>query len=215
MEVQLNDVKMREMAGRLRKALGSEHDLSHGKALEALSQVFGHKTWNLFSSMLKREEPNNINFGHTVVMYMRAFSCGNSCSGPDWAKIMVDQSFLDQLLEAQRFCVDKNLEGITVAVGPECWQENERLPLRIVDESLKVGQYNCWFRGVPKHSSSAVETRDMDIEDFLTALTTRVSSAQFLWVNDVLIYDPDGEIEEFVDMLVDAGELADQPLALA
>ena len=90
MDITLNEKKVREMAARLRDALGRDR-VSQGAALEALSKAFGERNWDTFSGLLKRAAPMPVKLAKPVALYVNAHSCDEWAPGPSWCKLVVDQ----------------------------------------------------------------------------------------------------------------------------
>lgn len=210
MQFELTPSTVRAMADRLQKSTPA---LKRSQAYEAVAQMLGHPNWDTLSGLLKREERDAAGTQQLhrlvtpVTLYVGAFSTSEFGDGADWAKVTVDQEFLDTVLRLQQTCKDSGLDHTAIGFTPDYWQEDDTDPLRIQDEDLYVGKRSWWFRGVPKHCSYAVETRAVDIEDLLQALFARKETSYLAWRKDVLVYDSAGDINGLLAALVDAGEL--------
>ena len=212
MDIQLNDKTVRAMAERLRSAIGGEQ-LPQGKALEALSLVFGYKNWDTLSGMLKREAQPKFRLAVPVELYVGAFSTDEFGSAPRWAQVTLDQAFIDKVLAMQALCVGQDLTETPASVEPERWQgDDSEDPWNIQGAALCVGPASWWFSGFPKHCSYTVETRMIDINSMLTVLAKKTSTEHLAWFKDLLVYDSSGEPTQMLEALVDEDELLESYL---
>ena len=204
MDITLNEKSVRQMAARIRKALGGNEALSHSKALETVAQSFGYPNWDTLSGMLKKEARTQFKLDKPVKLFIDAFVCDEWGSGPSWACVEVDQKFIDMLLDMQHVCKTKNMEDVSRDASPMWEGEDEH---RMENDQLIVGHHRWWLRANSRHCDYAVETRSIDVEWLLDALSTGASNDFLHWRKDVLLYDPSGNSSGFVDMLIEAGEL--------
>jgi len=113
---------------------------------------------------------------------------------PSWAKIAVDQKFLDQLNRLRRLCVENNLESVSVYAVPEHWENQEDLRLR--GDSLRVAGTSFWFEVHPKHADYNVETRSIEIDDLLKVIEMGrgdgIEHDEFRWSDGILFF---GEVK--------------------
>ena len=204
MEFHLNEKKVREMAGRMRRVFGND-TLGHSKALEAVAQTLGYPNWDTLSGLLKRAEEPGFKLDKPVTLYVNAFSCDEWGEGPTWCKLTIDQHFIDTVLELQALCKAKGLDQTTKSWGVDAWGQSDSLNLR--DEDLAVGKHSWWIRARPKHADYDCETRMLDIGWLLEALGNRTSTEYLAWRKDVLLYDSASNIKGMVEELVDNEEL--------
>lgn len=204
MEFNLNEKKVRQMAGRMRKVFGND-TLGHSKALEAVAQTLGYPNWDTLSGLLKNADRSRFKLDKPVTIYVNAFSCDEFGDGPSWAKLTLTQAFIDTVLELQALCNTKDLDQTTKSWAVDAWGSREDLNLR--DEDLAVGKHSWWIRARPKHADYDCETRMLDISWLLEALSKRVSTDFLAWKKDVLLYDSAGNITGMLDELVDDGQL--------
>jgi hypothetical protein len=217
MNVELNEQKVRTMATRLRDVLGREQ-LGQGRALETLAALFGYKNWDLLSGMLKRDAEPAFVLAKPVTLYLEAFSTGPEswASDPDWAKVLIDQAFIDQLLALQALCKERELSHVA-ACGDPTWQgehrddddadeeegdDDDEAPVCMDSGHLYVSTHSWWYHAVPRHASYAIETRLLDIGQLLDALAGK-TTAQLKWFKDVLVLGSSYSPEQMVRQLVD------------
>lgn len=213
MKVELNEQKVRTMATRLREALGRDQ-LGQGRALETLAAVFGFKNWDLLSGMLKREATPAFVLAAPVTLYLEAFSTGPDSwsSDPDWAMVVIDQAFIDQLLALQALCQEREL-GHVAAFGDPTWQGEHRdnedadedadeTPVSMDSGHLYVSAHSWWFHAVPRHASYAIETRLLDINVLLDALGGK-EMPHLKRFKDVLVLGSSYSPEQMMRQLVD------------
>lgn len=207
MQFQVTSENVRAMAERLQKTAG----VKRSQAYEAIAQMLGHPNWDTLSGLLKKNDlavvqTAGYRLDKPVELYIAAFAAGDYDWSPAWAKVTIDQDFLDCVLRLQKVSIEEDLNFTVQNRAPSAWQEDDENP-RIDYETVRVGKSNWWFHGVPKHCDYGVETRQIGIQDTLSALFERQSTSYLAWRNDVLVYDPSGDLDQFVSALVDSGEL--------
>lgn len=204
MEFHLNEKKVRNMAVRMRQVFGNDH-LSHSKALEVVAQTLGYKNWDTLSGLLKRAETPRFSLDKPVTLFVGAFSHDSWSKQPDWVKLTLDQAFIYTLLEMKSLCNDKDLDETSRSCLSGEWHRGEEL--RIQGDNLIVSRTAWWLQARPKHADHYVETRMLDIDMMLEALSKKTDNDYLAWRRDVLLYDTAGNIKEMLEQLVDAGEL--------
>lgn len=204
MEFHLNEKKVREMAGRMRKVFGND-TLGHSKALEAVAQTLGYPNWDTLSGLLKREDKPRFTLDKPVTLYINAYACDEWADGPSWAKVRIDQAFIDAVLELQALCEDKGLDHVSKDWCPEAWDDDDNL--RLQGDELVVCRHSWWFTARPKHADYSCETRMLDIGWMLDALSKHASTDYLVWRKDILLYDSAGNVSGMLEELVDAGQL--------
>ncbi|KWT98280.1 hypothetical protein APY03_0415 [Variovorax sp. WDL1] len=157
--------------------------------------------------MLKREAQASFKMDNPVTLYLSAFACDEFGEAPRWAKVTLDQAFMDQLLAMRTRCIEQNLDLQATSAEPEAWQEDGMFPRRVSGTAVYVNKGGWWFQGYPKHCNYAIETRMVEIETLLTVLKTRTSSEYLAWHGDVLVYETAGDMQPFVESLIEEGEL--------
>lgn len=107
-----------------------------------------------------------------VTFYFDAHACDDHGDGPQAAKLIVTQSFVDMLVELQKLVTSKSqpLSEVRVFAAPEMW-----LPDGIDDElrlncaELVVSGEQFWFTDAPKHANYTIESDGYAIENFVNA----------------------------------------------
>lgn len=204
MEFQLNEKKVRDMAGRMRKVFGND-TLSYAKALETMAQTLGYPNWDTLSGMLKRESARQFKLDTPTTLYVSAFACDEWGESPAWAKVTLDQPLIDAVLSMQQLCIADGLDETSRSWGVEAWGRGAELLLR--GEKLTVTAHSWWMQAYPKHADYECQTRMIDIAWLLDAFSTRQSTDFLAWRKDILVYDSSGNCQGLVDELVDDGEL--------
>ncbi len=207
MEFCVNEKKVREMAGRLRQAIGKEA-VGHADALELVSQTLGYPNWDTLSGMLKRESravPPGVRVARPLTLYVEAFSCDEWAEGPSWAKVTIDQQFVDTVLELQALCTSQKLDQVSRSWFVEKWGDDGQL--RLQGEDLQVGPRSWWIRARPKHADYDCETRMLDISWLLDCLQKGHSTDFITRKGDVLLYDGSGQTAGLLAQLVDEEQL--------
>lgn len=217
MNIEITKKSAREMAKRL-QSLTAAAALTHSQSLEILSQVLGYRNWDTLSAAMVKAEPTLATFKleKPVVLYLAAFSCDEYGSGPSWTKVVLSQAFMDELLRAQRRVQELDLSMLELNVAPDDWSTERSSSLGAVlnlrEECLRVGETAFWFRATPKHCDYAVESRMLEIETLVNALSRKNEGKYLVWYKDVLVYDAAGDTDQLVDMLIEDGELSEDYL---
>lgn len=194
MEICIDESRAREMASRLRSTFGTK-TVSQSKSLEALAKTLGYADWNTLSGMLKRDTKEKavvpaiarLLVGKPFDLYWEAYACSDLGESPGWAKVAVDQAFLDQVLATQALCVDKKLDHIALDFNAE-WDDVQDLQIR--DTQLIVTEYSFWLRASPRYANYHVETRSIEIEYLRGVLGTPTVRYECLaWADGVLFAD--------------------------
>lgn len=218
MKVELNETKVRTIATGLRAAIHAGH-VTHSKVLEVLSASMGFRNWDTMSGMLKRESRPTLALTQPVKLYVQVFATGDG-DGPDWAQVVIDQVFLDQLLSLQALCHDRRLSHAATFGEPSLWQGDHREEpdadsISFDSTQLYITARGWWFRATPKHTAYACETRVVDIAMLRAALTSKVSTPYLAWHSSsaegeppVLVATPMGSTQGFVQELVGDGALS-------
>jgi len=106
-----------------------------------------------------------------ITFYVAAFACNEYGDGPGWAKVEINQKFIDELIEMHNLT---NLFGLSVVERDGCveyWQNEDEY--RLQSDDLSVNSYGCFrFITHPKHADYNVETRDVLIKDLLLAISS-------------------------------------------
>lgn len=218
MKVELNEAKVRTIATSLRMAIHAGH-VTHSKVLEVLAASMGFRNWDTMCGMLKRESRPALSLAQPVKLYMQVFATGDG-DGPDWAQVVIDQPFIDQLLSLQALCDDRRLSHVATFGEPALWQGDHREEpdvnaVNFDSTQLYVTARGWWFRATPKHASYACETRVVDIEMLCAALTGKASAQYLAWHPSsrageppVLVSTSIGTTQGFLQELVDDGALS-------
>lgn len=125
-------------------------------------------------------------------------------SGPEFAVITVDTAFVRNLVRLHGLIKANGLGDVGVSYCPKQWSQDEQFLIR--GDTLRVTNGGSfWVEGHPKHSDWGVETRAIDLDDFLKVVVggpnAEPSDSEFRWVGGRLFYSssPDYLIETFMD----------------
>lgn len=143
-----------------------------------------------------------------LVLYVRAFACDEDGMAPSWAIVPVNPTFLDVLLEMQAVCLDKKLAEVTRPWAGHMWASDSDDLFDL--ETLVVNRRSWHLRSRPRNFDFYVETHELQISWLLAVLDGKSEgpAADFITRrDDVLMYDPTGEPDDFLEELIDAGEL--------
>jgi len=207
MDIQLDQRRARDMARRLRDAIGIDQ-ISQAKSLEVLAQTLAYKNWDTLSGLLKADEPVHVELAAPVRLLVNVYACTDQGDAPPWAAVQITQTFIDELLELKRLGADKGLDSIAVSSSEVSWAGAEdNFGFRIRSEELHVNSFGWYFSGAPKHCNYSGETRMIGFDEFFRALSERFSTDCLAWVKDVLVYDEGEDIASFIRQLVEQGAL--------
>lgn len=212
MDIRIDELKAQEMATRLREAFGAA-DTTQEKALEVLARTLDFASWEALSAGLRNESDQAGVVPAFVLdapfdLYWEAYACDDHGDSPAFAKVVIDQAFVSNLLDLQATCISKKVGSIEQDIGVE-WDGEDLLNLR--GDELSVGPYSFWLRARPKHADYYVETRSIDIVDLLAAIgsqeTGPVSTANLGWADGVLFMSSEGSAV-FAESLLDRQALS-------
>lgn len=213
MEIQLNETSARDMALRLRTAVG-EDNLPQSKAFEALSQALGFKNWDTLSGVLKKNEshrPKGFALDKPVDLFM-ACTTTSDYPVPDYCKVSLTVEFIERMLQLQRQCNELDLSEVrewncAAQWGGKDADMGEGEDWRMDTVEFAVGKASMWFSAEPKHASYRIESRSIDIALLVKALETGKSPDEYLvWHDGRLLHESTSDMNYFVQVLTDAGE---------
>lgn len=111
-------------------------------------------------------------FDKTVLVAINARPTEEWGENPNYALIKVDAKFIQNLKRYQNLCNTFGLAEVVVDGGPERWGDvGFEDPLMLQDDRLKVTRFSFGFTDYPKHSNYQIETRMLDIDGFIKAVT--------------------------------------------
>lgn len=194
MKIELNETKVRTIATSLRLAIHTGQ-VTHSKVLEALSASLGFRNWDTFCGMLKRESGSGIKLANPVSLFVEVFATGDG-DGPAWAQVDIDQAFIDQLSSLQSLCEDRKLAHVATFEEPTRWQGDQLdEPLEDVlnfdSSQLYVDTKGWWFHAMPRHCSYVCETRVVQLDMLIAALTRKTSTPYLAWYPSKAAGEPD------------------------
>jgi hypothetical protein len=214
MEIKLDAKTVRQIASRARNLVGPS-GMSHSQSLEAAAKLLGHYNWDTLSGLMKKTEaaPNAASFElkKPFSMFLTASAVEENQHGPSWAKLTVDQSFIDAVVGLHQLCA---LNGLASVNKPWAVDEWEQVQAKADGEERYYWGDECQvdkrsFQMVSMDDYISVHTSFVDIAQFFeTAKTGKTAGAGFTWVNDILLFDNCYyDVSRFVEELVDAGSL--------
>ena len=212
MDIRINKDTAREMARRLRAAVGTAN-LSQSQAYEALAATLGHPNWDTLAGLLKRESTEAaqpaFRLAAPITLYVDAFACDEWGEAPSWAQVLVDQAFVDEVLRLHGLVTQQGLDFVSTSWSAEMWDRQD--DLRIQGDDLQVSKTAWWLRARPKHADYAVETRMIDVQVLLDVLSGKTHD-YLVRRKDMLFYDASGNTQGFIEMLVDDSVLDERYL---
>ncbi|MBU0501442.1 MAG: hypothetical protein KJ558_10125 [Gammaproteobacteria bacterium] len=140
-----------------------------------------------------------------------AYATNEFADPPGFAVITVDTTFLRVLTRLRRVLAENSLDDVGFTYYPKQWHRDEEL--RIQGDALRVTSGgNFWLEGRLKHCDWSVETRPIDIDDFLKVVSdgpaVEPKEPEFRWVDGRLFYGSslDWVIEAFAGENGENGE---------
>jgi hypothetical protein len=205
MKIEVNEKTFRGMASRLREE--SNEELKNCESFEKLSRILGFKNWDTLSGLLKRGQQVALTLERPLTLYVEAFACDEYGESPTWAKLTINQEFVDALLRLQGVCKSNNLHMVSEYWPVDAWQDDDNYRMR--GETLEVTDGNWWIKAYPKHVDYNCETRMIGVKELVEILDGSAPLNGRYWVRkgDVLVYDSSGEASRMLDSLIEEGEL--------
>jgi hypothetical protein len=103
-----------------------------------------------------------------------------------WAKVTVDRTFVDKVVELQARVVTRGLLHCAASWTAQGWEGFR--PVEGTLASVHVNERSCWLRTHPQNRELAVETVRMDIAELIDAISTRHGTTPVLWYQGALVY---------------------------
>lgn len=203
MDIKINIDTATAMARRLRKKIGLDV-IAESKSFEALAQALGFKNWDTLSGKLKAEKPSAsvlVSLSVPKELFVLAFACDENGDSADWARIDLNNGFLERVLRLREMCKTQKLEHVCVDDQPAYWHDPSEVSIR--GESLYVSEGSFWFRGTPKHCDYAVETRSVDIEGLLKLLQGGESDENMQLHLDAVVISSYGDASGLIQCIED------------
>jgi hypothetical protein len=133
---------------------------------------------------IKRSE--HFKLGLAPSLYAAASAGYKGSEDLAWAKVALDEPFVNEVLDLQARAVTRGLVHCAVSWTAQGWDGTK--PIEGTLASLHVNQRSCWFRTLPKDRDLALETVRMDIAELIDAISTRRGTTPVLWYQGALIY---------------------------
>lgn len=103
-----------------------------------------------------------------VLVYLEAYACDDNGDGPRWARLSVDAAFLARVSYLAALVEAHRLASVNTYDAPEAWDGEAELRLR--NHALVVSGGDFWFEAHPKHATYHVETRMVDVREFVATV---------------------------------------------
>lgn len=117
----------------------------------------------------------------TRIAYIEAYAADDYGDGPTYIRLDVTPAFKAQLRKLQRLVQDNGLSEARVYTGKAAWGpkgiEDE---LTLANDEMVVTHDAFWFVSQPKYVDYHVETRGMNIHDFLCLIEDGNTGAIYL-----------------------------------
>jgi hypothetical protein len=102
-----------------------------------------------------------------VTVFVDSFAENEYGDGPSFAKIEVDDAFIERLRKLQSICEQYNFSEVRVYASPEMWGPNGiEDELRLQCAELVVSMRSFYFTNYPKYGNYAIMSRGLDIDQF-------------------------------------------------
>ena len=140
-------------------------------------------------------------------LYLSAASTSEYGDGPSWAKVTVNQEFVNQIFEMLAVIKLAKLSGAERYVYPDEWENEDEY--RLIDNCLHVSPHgDFWFTSYPKHSDYNIETRGLDMMRLSKAIASSEDANELeqwglKWTDAGLIYCPSGDFEDFLNGILE------------
>lgn len=103
-----------------------------------------------------------------VLVYLEAYACDDNGDGPRCARLSVDAAFLARISYLAALVEAHRLASVNTYDSPEAWEGEAELRLR--NDALVVSGGDFWFEAHPKHANYHVETRMVDVREFVATV---------------------------------------------
>lgn len=135
--------------------------------------------------------------GWTRDVFVKAFCTGDFGEGPSFAKMTVDEAFLDQLESLRGLCEEEGLSEVRVTSGPTMWGGCDENALRLQCPEMVVSCNSFWFNDQPKHVDYEIQTRAQTIGQFVQNV---LAGDDTLFIDgveeDIAALDADGILDD-------------------
>lgn len=224
MKIEITRDVVRNMAKKLKEATFPV--MSFGQSLEASSRMLGYPNWDTLSGLLKAEEkalasqvlvlsesekrfkeiaervgwsaaPPKLEKPFTLVV--AASNTDEFGDSPEWAKVEVNQEFVNSLHKYQTIAIRDSLDA-SINDEPNEWGGD----LRYAFCTLEIDKTCFYFRAAVKHSSEYVETRSIEIKEFFRAIENPrdLNVSHMGWADGVL-FSEGNSAKKFARYLLD------------
>lgn len=141
-------------------------------------------------------------------LVVAAHATNEFANGPEFAVLAVDTAFIRKIMRLRRVIFGNGLDDVGVTHYPDWWHKEESLIIR--GDTLRVTSGGSfWVEGHPKHRDWDVETRAIDIDDFLKIVSAgpsvEPSDSDYRWIEGRLFYGSS------LDWLVEAFTGGEEP----
>lgn len=220
MLVQFSSKEVNQIADRIVKG---HPDFQKPLVLEMLAHGFGYRNFDTFSGVLKKQAEGGCSIKNEIVsqphllinqaqnapvtLYLEMYCTEAEGDSPLWAEVSLTPEFLNTIIEAKEWVIEKKLSSVSLNDFPDNYErKTDDIVIRDDNWWLCVDEDGFWFRGIPKHAGSPVETYRADIETLLQCLDekTESDSKNFKWFGGRLFHDstsPDSLIRSFLNDL--------------
>lgn len=145
-------------------------------------------------------------------LYTDAFVTDEFGEGPSWARIVIDEAFLERLLTMRRIAAKHRLSDVSEYCEPDSWSPWAVNPLgmsQVQNAELQVTEKSFWFCAPVKHTDYAVESRGIWFKDLLAAISgpEHFEDAPYTRHGNVIVFGVSEESRaDFIEELLEDGE---------
>lgn len=177
--------------------------LGVGHSQEVLSAMLGLANWDTLKGVLGAAVAPQAcapvpQMTGSLTLYVDAYACDAHGDGPTWARIVVDNAFLQELAKLRQAAKASGASEIRSWAEPDAWDGEHHLTYTEAELVVSGGAF--WFTCGIKHCDYRIETRGMDIEQLHRQLQDALTKG-----DQYLLHAPD--ISVLKERLDDCDEL--------
>lgn len=151
---------------------------------------------------------------NSITLYIDVFPRDDKESSC-WARITIDEAFVERVRELQKLCIDHGLSSTATATSAVQWEDKS---MNTPGQTLHVSRGEFWIASAPRHDYSTL-TWAVDLQQFEIMLQAalkqnpnsymrRADLSSYIWQyeNGAFFYSPNGYVNELIEMTGNATE---------
>ena len=120
-----------------------------------------------------------------VVAYFDAHCTDEYASGPEFAKVIVDEVLMKRVLSMQALCKEHGLSEVRTFASTDAWGPGDvESEARLLMHELVVTQNYFWFRADAKNSNFAFETELEQVDTFADKISKATKGVPLYFGSD-------------------------------